>query len=51
MARFLSDRSGSTAIEYALIGGFIFLAIVVGLTVVGESLNQTFTTVDKAFPK
>jgi len=51
MRRFLRDEGGATAIEYALIGGFIALAIIAALGVLGESLLQTFTKVDNALPK
>lgn len=42
---FLRDDSGATAIEYGLIGAFIFLAIISTLTLFGSGLNTTFTTV------
>ncbi|WFT79471.1 MULTISPECIES: Flp family type IVb pilin [unclassified Methylobacterium] len=38
MRLFLCDSSGSTAIEYVMIAGFIFLALVGGLSLYG---NQT----------
>ena len=40
--KFLSNCSGSTALEYALIGSLISVAIVVGVTNVGSSLNGTY---------
>lgn len=49
LKRFAGDQSGATAIEYALIAAFIFVAIVSSVTTVGTSLNQTFTTVNQGF--
>ncbi len=40
--RFWRDHSGATAIEYALIGGFVSIVIVVGATQIGTSLNAKF---------
>jgi pilus assembly protein Flp/PilA len=40
--RFLNDESGATAIEYALIAGLIFLAIVGAIIPIGASLSETF---------
>ncbi|MEE8392700.1 MAG: Flp family type IVb pilin [Rhodospirillales bacterium] len=39
------DEKGSTAIEYALIATFIFLVIIVALTVVGEDLSSLFNNI------
>lgn len=47
--RFASDVSGATAIEYALIAGFIAIALIVSLSTIGGSLNQTFTKVNDGF--
>jgi pilus assembly protein Flp/PilA len=47
--RFVRDDDGATAIEYALIAGGVFLAIVSGATGVGEQLNATFTAVNSGF--
>lgn len=43
IARFLHDERGATAIEYALIAGLIFLAIVAAIVPIGQSLQETFT--------
>lgn len=43
--RIARDRSGATAIEYALIGGIICIAIVAGATAVGQSTNGSFESV------
>ena len=39
---FISDQSGATAIEYALIAALISVVIVGALTGVGSSLNDNF---------
>ena len=40
--RVLADRSGATAIEYALIAGIICIAIVGGATTLGTQTNDSF---------
>ena len=42
---FLKDEEGVTAIEYGLIAALIAVAIIVGVTAVGNSVNDTFTEV------
>jgi pilus assembly protein Flp/PilA len=42
MRRFLHDERGATAIEYAVIAGLIFLAIVAAIIPIGASLSDTF---------
>ncbi len=44
-AALLTDRSGSTAIEYTFIASLVALAIVVGLTTLGTNLGAFFTSV------
>jgi pilus assembly protein Flp/PilA len=46
-ARFASDRSGATAIEYALIATLISVAIVVGATALGVQLDTTFQAISE----
>ena len=41
--RFSRDESGATAIEYAFIALFIFLAIVASVRLLGPSLVAVFT--------
>jgi len=41
--RFVKDESGATAIEYGLIASLIGVAIIVGATALGGSLNNTFS--------
>ena len=43
--RFLKDESGATAIEYGLIAALIAVAVIGGVSAVGGSANQTFTTI------
>ena len=45
VACFLRDCKGSTAIEYALIGSIISVAIVAAAAIVGVRLNGFFQTV------
>jgi Flp pilus assembly pilin Flp len=45
MRRFLDDESGTTAIEYAIIGMCIFLAIVTSLTTLGARLAAVFPVI------
>ena len=49
LQRFGKDCSGATAIEYALIAGGIFLAIVSIVGGIGTKLTATFTTVNNGF--
>jgi pilus assembly protein Flp/PilA len=44
LSRFLSDRSGATAIEYCLIAAGISIVIVGAANGIGVTLNTTFTT-------
>ncbi|MEH6694029.1 MAG: Flp family type IVb pilin [Hyphomonas sp.] len=44
-ARFLKDESGATAIEYGLIAALIAVAIIGGVTALGNSANATFNAV------
>jgi pilus assembly protein Flp/PilA len=46
LARFLSDPSGATAIEYCLIACGIALAIVVSVQAIGPTLATKFTSVN-----
>jgi pilus assembly protein Flp/PilA len=42
---FLSDESGVTAIEYALIAALIAVAIIGAVTTVGTNISTEFTNV------
>ena len=46
---FLRDRSGATAIEYALIGTLVSVAIVVGAGALGEQLVAVYQGVVEGF--
>jgi pilus assembly protein Flp/PilA len=43
--KFLTNDSGATAIEYALIASLIAVAIIVAITAVGTHLQKTFNEV------
>jgi pilus assembly protein Flp/PilA len=45
MRRFISDESGATAIEYGLIAGGIFLAIVPPITVFATRMGVTYNKI------
>ena len=45
---FLSDESGVTAIEYALIASLIAVAIIGAITTVGTQVSTVFTEVGAA---
>ncbi len=45
LAKFRSDQSGATAIEYGLIAALISVAIISAVTAVGHSLTSTFGSV------
>ncbi len=40
VAKFVSDQSGATSIEYVLIAGLISLAIIGGATTFGSAVNN-----------
>jgi pilus assembly protein Flp/PilA len=41
----LSNKSGATAIEYGLIAALIAVAVIGGVSQLGQNANKTFTTV------
>ncbi|RAK59891.1 Flp family type IVb pilin [Phenylobacterium hankyongense] len=45
VTRFLKDESGATAIEYGLIAALVAVVLVTALTLMGQSLQATFTKV------
>jgi pilus assembly protein Flp/PilA len=47
-SRLLRDENGATAIEYGLIAALIAVVIIGAVSVVGTSLNSTFTSVGNA---
>jgi pilus assembly protein Flp/PilA len=42
LLKFVKDEEGLVAIEYALIAVFVALVIIVGVTLLGKNLNDTF---------
>ncbi|HEV7410940.1 MAG TPA: Flp family type IVb pilin [Bradyrhizobium sp.] len=48
IARFLSDESGATAIEYCLIACGIAFAIIAVVQGIGPQLNTKFTAVNSS---
>jgi len=46
--RFLSDRSGATAIEYGLIVAVLSLVIVGGVGKAGNAISDMFSNQDRA---
>ena len=48
IVRFLKDKSGATAIEYGLIAALIAVAIIGGVSAVGDQARTTFDNVDTA---
>lgn len=48
MSRFAADTSGATAIEYALVAGFISIVIITAVTQLGTNVKALFQNlVDK----
>jgi len=43
--KFRRDEEGVTAIEYGLIAALVGVAIIGGVTLLGDSLNEMFTNV------
>lgn len=51
LLRVLKDRSGATAIEYGLIACVICVAVIAGVSAVGQSTNESFVNVkEKVWP-
>ena len=49
-SRFAGDESGATAIEYALIGSLLSVAIIVGAGLLGVRLGELYQALADAFP-
>ena len=45
LRRLISNQAGTTAIEYAIIGSGVFLAIVAIVRIIGQDLNALFESV------
>jgi len=48
LKQFVTDESGATAIEYALIAALVAMALVGSVTALGASLKSIFTMVATA---
>jgi pilus assembly protein Flp/PilA len=48
VAKFLTDESGATAIEYGLIAAGISIAIIVAVNSLGTNLNEKFTSINNS---
>ncbi len=46
--KFLKNKSGATAIEYGLIAALIAVAVIGGVSQLGQSANSTFNQVSAA---
>ena len=49
IARFRSDQSGATAIEYALIAVGVSIVILAAVTSIGSSVKGSFTSASNGF--
>ncbi|MFH6781757.1 MULTISPECIES: Flp family type IVb pilin [Methylobacterium] len=49
LRRFRRDRSGTTAIEYALIAGLIFLSMTVALSTYGDAAGSLYSNMSNRF--
>ena len=47
-SRFTNDESGATAIEYGLIAALVSVIIIAAVTLMGENLTSTFTSIANA---
>jgi len=48
LKQFVTDESGATAIEYALIAALVAMALIASVTALGASLKSIFTSVATA---
>jgi pilus assembly protein Flp/PilA len=46
LRKFLTSKSGATAVEYGLIAALIGIAIITGATAFGQAVNNMFVNVD-----
>ena len=46
LLKLVRDKAGATAIEYALIGGIICIAVIGGATALGQSANGAYVDVN-----
>ena len=45
LMKFFREEKGVTAIEYGLIAALVVVAIIAAVTIVGDELDNTFSTV------
>ncbi len=50
IARFVKDKSGVTGIEYGLIALLVAVGIIASITLLGNSVSETFTYVATSMP-
>jgi pilus assembly protein Flp/PilA len=50
LSRFKKNESGATAIEYGLIAAMIAVAIIGAVSLVGDRLTNTFTSISNQLP-
>jgi pilus assembly protein Flp/PilA len=50
LARYCSDQSGATAVEYALVASGVGVAVAATVWALGSSVNNLFTTLAGLFP-
>ena len=48
LRRLIDDRSGVTAIEYAVLTTLVSVAIIVSVSLAGSNLNETYGTIAAA---
>ena len=48
ISRFLSDKSGATAIEYCLIAVGLSIVIITAVNGIGSTVNSRFTSVNSS---
>jgi pilus assembly protein Flp/PilA len=48
LARFMTDESGATAVEYALLAGLIAVVVIGSVNLLGQNLNARFAAIAAA---
>lgn len=49
--RFTGDEKGATAVEYGLLLGLLVIALVGGLTAVGDATGNNFNAAAESYPE
>ena len=47
---FMNDENGATAIEYGLMAALIAVVIIAAVTLIGQRLDSTFSSVGNSLP-